>query len=82
VLRLLGPLSPPVAQALPQSQSRLDILFEDAIARARRSCQPVRTAMIVSYVGVSGDAPGFYKVRFADADRGMLRGIFTSKRCT
>lgn len=73
VLSWFGPLTPPVTDTLaatPQATRPISLSLEQAVARARTGLSPMSRDMIVSYVGIYADTPGFYKVRFTDADRG------------
>lgn len=60
----------PVLQKLPQAFAPVKLSFDDAIAAAQRQRTDSTEDMVLAYVGLVPDAPGIYRVRFADAERG------------
>ncbi|MDB6060149.1 MAG: PepSY-associated helix domain protein [Verrucomicrobiaceae bacterium] len=73
VLGWVAPLTPEtttILQQQPQAFAPLKISFEQAIAAAHKVRSPLSQRMVLSYIGLTPDAPGIYRVRFADANRG------------
>lgn len=73
IVSVFSTLAPDVAEtaaALPAAQQPRRISFEQAIERARAHLSPKSRQMKPAYIGLMPDAPGIYRVRFADVDRG------------
>lgn len=70
VFSTLAPDAKSVAMALPTPQTPPRISFAEAIERAHGYLSPKARDMEPSYIGFMADAPGIYRVRFADVDRG------------
>jgi uncharacterized iron-regulated membrane protein len=73
VVNLFSPLAEETAPALkklPQAFAPVRLSFDQAIAAAQRLRSASSKSMQLAYVGLHPDAPGFYRVRFADTERG------------
>jgi uncharacterized iron-regulated membrane protein len=70
VFAALSPETTPTLQQLPQATRPVTLSFDDAIRRAFTLRSENARTMTPSYVGLTPDAPGIYRVRFADIDRG------------
>ena len=70
VFSTLAPNVTETATALPAAQEPRRISFAEAIERAREQLSPKSRQMEPAYIGLMPDAPGIYRVRFADVDRG------------
>lgn len=70
VFSTLAPNAADTVAAMPTAQRPPRISFATAIERARAYLSPQARHMKPAYIGLMPGAPGIYRVRFADADRG------------
>lgn len=79
VLGAIAPLSPEQTvrlQQSPQATLPAKLTFDEAIARAQTMRSSASQMMEPSYIGLTPNAPGIYRFRFADTGRGDINWHF------